>query len=104
MMDSNTLLNRMLENATRSCKIAIHKEYKEQIARLTQENKTLRGELNKARKHSNKLEEECCMYEEFMDDVKESYRDKVQEGRSAEESLAELKLMIATRKKDKGVK
>jgi len=102
-MDSNTLLNKMLSNATKSCRAEIHKEYKEQIARLTQENKTLRGELNKALKHSNKLEEECCTYEEFMDDVKESYRDKVQEGKSAAESLQELKEALAARKK-KGVK
>lgn len=102
-MDSNTLLNKMLENATRSCKIAIHKEYKEQIERLTRENKTLRGELTKAQKSADYFQEEVCILEEFVDDVKSTYHDKIQEGKCAAKSLQDLKEAIAARKK-KGVK
>lgn len=103
-MDKSKLFDSILEQATKSCRTAIHKEYKEQIARLTKENKTLHGELDKTLKHGNKFEEKCCLYEQYMGDIKQRYRVIVEEGRSAEVALGELKLLIATKKKEKGVK
>ena len=106
-MDNTSLLDKLLTQATKSCRIAIHKEYREELAAFEAANKKLEARLQNQESYIEKLEDHNSSFIESADEVRGMLEEISCLGRTADQQLKELRQLKAKKKtaaKKKGVK